>query len=76
MSNKMKKQSQFIVRCFLYDENIYHVEENVNATIVEIIENNFGKLASTTDKKNTFLGMNIEFIVSRKVSITTENHIE
>ena len=60
----------------MYDNKISQVYDNVNITIVDIIEKKLGKLARTTDKKHTFLGFNTKFIGSRKVAIIIPHHIE
>ena len=36
------------------DDKISHVDDNVNTTIVDIINKNFGKLLRTTCKKHMF----------------------
>ena len=58
------------------DNKIYHIYENVNTTIVDIIEKKLGKLSRTTGKKHTFLGIYMNCFGSRKVKITTRKHVE
>ena len=58
------------------DNKISHVNDNVDTTIVEIIESKIGKLKRTTDKTHKFLGMNIKFLGTRKVAITSPQHIK
>ena len=56
--------SQFTVRWFVDDNKISHLYDNINTTIVEKNEKKFGKLARTTGKNSTVLGMNVELIGS------------
>ena len=46
------------------------MDASVNPTIVDKIEENFGKLSQTTVKNHTFLGMYIGFIGGKKVAVS------
>ena len=51
-------------------QKVSHMYNCINSMIVDNIEEKFGKLSPTTGKKHTFLGMDIEFIGGKKVSLT------
>ena len=44
--------------------------------IADNIEETFGKLSHTKGKKNTSLGMDIEFIGGNKVTVSTPYHVD
>ena len=52
------------------------MDENVNSMVAENIEEEFGKLSLTTGKKHTFLGMDIQFIGGKKVTVSTPHHVD
>ena len=71
VENKMKNGSQCTVRWFMGDNNISHIDDNINSTIVEIIKKTFGKVVSITGKKHEVLVMHIKFLGDVKGTITT-----
>ena len=71
VKNNVTNGRQFTVGWLVDDNKFSHVDDNVNTTTVEIITKKFEKLARTTGKKHTFLGINIEFLGSGNVAITT-----
>ena len=76
VANKIIDDSQCTICWYVDDNKVSHLDDKVNDSIVDAIEKKFGKLARTTGKKHTFLGMDIEFIGDKKLSITTPQHIE
>ena len=58
------------------DNKVSHMDENVNSIIAANIEEKIGKLSHTTGKKHTLLGMDIEFIGGKKVTVSTPHHID
>lgn len=61
---------------YVDDNKVSHVDNKVNMQIADIIESKFGTLTRSTGKKHTFLGMDIEFLPDKKVTISTPQHIE
>ena len=55
---------------FVYNRNVSHMDASVNPTIVDKIEEHFGKLSQTTVKNHTFLGMYIGFVGGKKVAVS------
>ena len=69
-------EHQCTIGWFVDDNKVSHMYENVNSMIADKIEENFGKLSCTTGKKHTFLGMDIEFIGGKKVTVSTTHHVD
>jgi hypothetical protein len=61
---------------YVNDNEVSHVDDNINNMIVDKVEEKFGKLARSKGKKHTFFGMDIEFIGNGKLTIATPQHIE
>ena len=57
------------------DNKVSHMDKTFNSMIAYTIEEDVGDLSHTTGKKHTFLGMDINFIVGKKVSFFTQHHI-
>ena len=58
------------------NNKVSHIYDNFNTIILDIIDKKFGNLARKIEKNHMFLGMNIEFIESKKLAITTQKYIE
>ena len=52
------------------------MDDNVNSTISDNIEEKFGKLSRKTGKKHTFIGMDIDFIDGKKVAVSKPHHVD
>ena len=52
------------------------MDESVKSMIDENIEENFGKLSLTTGNNHTFVGMDIDFIGGKKVTVSTPHHVD
>ena len=75
VANKIIDGTQCTICWYVDDNKVSHLDDKVNDMIVDVIEKKFGKLARTTGKKHTFLGMDIEFIGDKTVLIVTPQHI-
>ena len=52
------------------------MDDNVNSMIDDNIEKKIGNLSHTTGKVHTFLGMDINFIGGKKVTLSTPHHVD
>ena len=52
------------------------MDDNVNSTIDDKIEEKIGKLYRTTGKKHTFLGVDIKFIGRNKFAVSMSYYVE
>ena len=58
------------------DSKVSHTDDNVNSMIADEMKVKIGKLSCTTGKKHTFIGMYIEFIVRKKVVVSTPHNVD
>ena len=58
------------------NSKVSHTDENINSMVSDQIEEKFGKLYRKTGKKHTFLGMYIEFIGRKKVTMSTPHNVD
>ena len=58
-----------MVTCYLYDDNLSHIQSVVNYKIIESLKENLGELAVTRGKKQTFIRMNIAIPEDKKVEV-------
>ena len=76
IENKLIYEHQCTIGWFVDKNKVSHMENNVNSTIAENIEEKIGKLSRTTEKKHTLLDMDIDFIGGKKVTVSTPHHVD
>ena len=76
ISNKFIDEHQCTIRWFVDDNKVSHMGDNVNSMLADNIEENFGKISRKTGKKHIFLGMEIDFIGGKKVTVSTPHHVD
>lgn len=67
--NVMIDGKQCIITWYLDDTKISHVDPKVVDSIIETLEEKFGKIKIKRDFHHDFLGMNISFVKDKKVKI-------
>ena len=76
LANKMINGKQRTIAWYVDDNKISHMDDKVNTMIADEVEKKFGKLARTTGRRHTFLGIDIELIGDGKMAISTLQHFE
>ena len=61
---------------FVDDNKILHIYEEVKTKVIKIIAKHFGEITLSRGKKHKFLGMEIEFLVDGKLSLSMKDCIE
>ena len=74
IAKKLIDEHQCTIGWFLENNNVSHLDGNVNSIIADKIEKKIGKISVITGNKNTVLGMDIEFIGIKKVSVSSPYH--
>ena len=74
IAKKVIDEHQCTIGWFLDNSNVSHLDDDVNSIIADKIEEKIGKISVTTGNKNTVLGMDIEFIGIKKVSVSSPYH--
>ena len=76
VANKMIDGKQCTTCWYLDDNKISHVDERVVTSIMEKIEERFGKMTVTRGKEHVFLGMNIRFNDDGTASIRMKEYVQ
>ena len=75
ITNKLINEDQCTIGSFADDNMISHMDDNFNSMISDKIEVSFEKLSCTTGEKHIFIGMEIEFIGGKEVTVSTPHHV-
>jgi hypothetical protein len=70
VANKTIDGSQCTITWYVDDNKISHINPDVVSSIIQKIEERFGKMTVTRGKQHTFLGMDFLFNNNEAVTIT------
>jgi len=76
VANKMINGKQCTICWYVDDNKISHVDAKVVASVVEKIEERFGKMTVTRGKEHVFLGMNIRFNDDGTASVRMKEYVQ
>ena len=61
---------------YVDDNIITHVDPNVVTLVIDKIEEKFGKMTVTRGKPNEVLGMKLDFLEDKRVTVGMKEHIK
>ena len=70
------RYNQFTIACYVEDNKVSHVDEEVNTKVIETIAEKFGNLKVSRGKKDKFLVMDKEFLAECKLFLLMKYYIE
>ncbi len=76
VANKRIDDKQCTIAWYVDDTKISHVDDKVVTTVIQRVEQKFGKMTVTRGKNHVFLGMNIDFHDDGTVSIKMKDYIK
>ena len=76
VANKMIEGSQCTIAWYVDDNKISHAKASVVTSVIERIEEKFGKMTVTRGKSHVFLGMSIRFLGNGDLSIGMKEYVK
>lgn len=76
IANKMEDGKQCTIAWYVDNNKILHVDMNVVTSVINKIEERFGKMTVTRGKEHVFLGMNIKCCNNGTTEIRMKDYLE
>ena len=76
VAHKILDRKQYTIAWYVYDNKISHIDPKVVTSIIEKIEERFGKMTVTHGKEHIFLGMKITYHKNGTAEIDTSEYIK
>ena len=67
---------QCTIQWYVYENHVTHISEDVITGVIVITRKHFGELFLSHEKKNDFLGMDIELVKGGKIKIGIQSYIK
>jgi len=75
-TNAIIDGKQCTIGWYVDDNIITHVDQNAVTWVIDKIEEKFGKMTVNRGKSHDFLGMNIDFLEDKTVTVGMKEHIK
>jgi hypothetical protein len=76
IANRMINGSQCTIAWYVDDNKISHIDPDVVSSVIQKIEERFGKMTVSRGKEHVFLGMNFVFNGDETVTVTMKGYLE